>query len=221
MRHNEVASVWSGIRRTYGVVQVGKSALLTDDIRHMIEGLPDTLRGLRDASLLLVGFASAMRRSELASLLVSDLEFCEEGLKLHIRRSKTDQEGKGAIVGICFGANPQTCPIRATKRWLTAAGIESGFVWRAVLKGGRLQKSRMAGDSIGLLVKRAAASIGLDTAKFAGHSLRAGFVTQASRAGVSESSIMRTTRHRSIAMVQRYCREVDVWRNNAGAKLGL
>lgn len=221
MRHAVVAETWAGIKRTLGTAQQGKAALLTDDIRRMVDALPDTLRGIRDRALLLVGFASACRRSELAGLSVTDVEFVEEGLRLRIRRSKTDQEGRGQTVGIPYGSDPGTCPVRAMRRWLTAGGISEGFAFRGVLKGGRVQPRRMAGDSIALVVKRACASIGKETAQYAGHSLRSGFCTQAARAGCSESSIMKQSRHKSTAMLMRYTRDPNLFRNNAATKLGL
>lgn len=221
MRHAVVSETWAGIRRTLGTAQTGKSALLTEDIRAMVEALPDTLRGLRDVALLLVGFSSACRRSELAALTVDDLSWVEEGLRITLRRSKTDQEGKGQTIGIPYGSDPATCPVRAMKRWLAAAGITGGFAFRGVLKGGRVNPGKMAGDSIALCIKRACTLIGKGTAQYAGHSLRAGFVTQAARAGCSESSIMRQTRHKSTAMLVRYTREPNLFRNNAATKLGL
>ena len=221
MRHAVVSETWAGIKRTLGTAQVGKSAILTDDLRKMIAALPDTLRGLRDVALLLVGFASACRRSELAALTVEDLAWVEEGLRITLRRSKTDQEGKGQTIGVPYGSDPFTCPVRAMRRWLAAAGITEGFAFRGVLKGGRVQPGRMAGDSIALCIKRSCASVGMETAKYAGHSLRAGFVTQAARAGCSESSIMKQTRHKSTAMLARYTRDPSLFRNNAAMKLGL
>ncbi len=221
MRHAVVSETWAGIRRTLGTAQIGKSALLTENIRAMVDALPVTLRGTRDAALLLVGFASACRRSELAAMTVEDLCWVEEGLRITLRRSKTDQEGKGQTIGVPYGSDPATCPVRAMKRWLAAAGITDGFAFRGVLKGGRVQVGRMAGDSIALCIKRACGSVGMEKAQYAGHSLRAGFVTQAARAGCSESSIMKQTRHKSTAMLVRYTRDPNLFRNNAATKLGL
>jgi integrase len=221
MRHAVVAETWAGIKRTLGTAQQGKAAILTDDIRRMIEELPDTLRGLRDVALLLLGFASACRRSELTALTVDDLAWVEEGLRVTLRRSKTDQEGKGQIIGVPYGSDPATCPVRAMRRWLAAAGITEGYAFRGVLKGGRVQASRMAGDSVALAVKRAGELVGMDSSSLAAHSMRAGFVTQAARAGCSESSIMKQTRHKSSAMLLRYTREPNLFKNNAATKLGL
>ena len=221
MRHAVVSETWAGIKRTLGTAQEGKAAILTDDLRKMIGALPDSLRGLRDAALLLVGFASACRRSELTALAVDDLAWVEEGLRITLRRSKTDQEGKGQMIGVPYGSDPLTCPVRSMKRWLVAAGITEGFAFRGVLKGGRVQSGRMAGDSVALVVKRSCSSVGMETARFAAHSLRAGMVTQAARAGVPESCIMRQTRHKSTAMLVRYTREPNLFKGNAATKLGL
>jgi integrase len=220
MRHACVSEVLHGIRREKGVAQVGKAALLTADVRTMIERLPNSLLGKRDAALLLLGYAGGFRRSELAGLLVSDIEFCEEGLRVHLRRSKTDQEGQGRKIGIPYGSDPQTCPVRALRRWLTAAGIVEGALFRAVMHG-RVSEKAFIPQVVALVVKRHCKAAGLDYAKFAAHSLRAGLCTQSALNGASERSIMKQTGHRSVQMVRRYIREGSLFRENSAGKLGL
>ena len=145
----------------------------------------------------------------------------EDGLVVKLRRSKTDPEGKGRDVGIPYGSTPSTCPVRALTAWKTAAGICEGALFRGVDRHGRVGTVRLHKDSVGLVVKRAAEAAGLDPAKYAGHSLRAGLATQAYLNGAGELAIMRQTGHRSLAMVRRYIRDGSLFRENPAAKLGL
>jgi len=211
----------AGIRRALGVHQEGKSAVLTADLVAMLAHLPDNLLGIRDRALLLMGFAGAFRRSELVGLDVQDLEFTSEGLKALIRRSKTDQEGEGQRIGIAFGMNETTCPVRAIQAWLAAAGITEGPVFRHVDRHGNVKSERLGDRAVALVVKRYAHAAGLASEKYAGHSLRAGLVTQASINQVPEIVIMRQTRHKSSDMLRRYIRETTLFRDNASARVGL
>lgn len=216
-----VRAVWAGIRRAKGTAQQGKAPTVTADLRAMVSTLPDTLLGARDRALLLLGFAGAFRRSELVALDVSDVEFTRDGLVVIIRRSKTDQEGQGRKVGIPYGSRPDTCPVRAVQEWFAAAGITGGALFRSVNRHGRLQPGRLSDKAVALVVKRAAAAAGLDPARYAGHSLRAGLATAAAAAGVSERAIMAQTGHRSLSMVRRYIRDGSLFRENAAAEVGL
>jgi site-specific recombinase XerD len=221
MQQPAVSETLKGIRRTLGTAQLTKTPLLTADIRRMVNGLPDTLAGRRDRALLLLGFAGGFRRSELAALNVDDVQSTDDGLVIKLRRSKTDPEGKGRDVGIPYGSNPSTCPVRSLTAWKTAAGIAEGALFRGVDRHGRVGTVRLHKDSVGLVVKRAAEAAGLDPAKYAGHSLRAGLATQAYLNGAGELAIMRQTGHRSLAMVRRYIRDGSLFRENPAAKLGL
>lgn len=138
-----------------------------------------------------------------------------------LRRSKTDQEGVGRRVGIPYGANPATCPVRVLQAWLDLAGITTGPLFRSINRHGRFQAGRLAGLDLARIVKKLAERAGLDAAKYAGHSLRAGHATSAAIAGASERSIMNQTGHRSVQMVRRYIREGNLFRENSAAKLGL
>ncbi len=149
--------------------------MLTADLRLMIAVLPDSLIGRRDACLLLLGFASALRRSELVALNVEDLSETDEGLVVTVRRSKTDQEGEGREIGVPYGSNPSTCPVRATRAWLEASGIESGPVFRSVDRHGTVGTTALSGKAVALIVKRTVEAAGLDPARFAAHSLRSGY----------------------------------------------
>ena len=210
-----------GIRREKGTAPVQKAPVLTVDLRRMLKTVPaDTLKGKRDRALLLVGFATGSRRSELVGLAVEDLEETPEGLVITIRKSKTDQEGKGIVKGIVRGEHPDTCPVSALLDWLQAASITSGPVFRHIGKGGRLGE-QLTAQSVALVVKKAARAAKLDPEKYSGHSLRAGLVTQAAKNGVSVSDIMRQTGHRSTETVNKYVRKVRVFDDNASASLGL
>jgi integrase len=170
---------------------------------------------------LLVGFAGGFRRSELVALDVEDLDFQRAGLAVTLRRSKTDQEGEGRKVGIAPGENAATCPVRALEAWLKHAEIESGAVFRAVTRHGRIGAARLSPQSVALVVKKYAAAVGKDPSEFGGHSLRAGLATQAAESGASERAIMNQTGHKSLRIVRKYIREGSLFRENASSKLGL
>ena len=207
----EVQAVRAGIRRTHGTAQRQAAPLLPDDLRSIVAALPDTLAGARDRALLLLGFATGSRRSELAALQVADLAFVGKGLEVTIRRSKTDQEGKGQVKPVPFGRFPATCPVRAVKAWIEAAGLESGPLFRSINRHGQLGSEALTGHSIGRIVKRAARAAGIDAEAVSGHSLRAGLVTAAVLAGRSDREIMAQTGHRSVEMLTRYTRKARAW----------
>ena len=221
MRQAVVSETLKGIRRTVGTAQTGKQPLLTAQVRAAIEALPATLQGRRDRALLLVGFAGGFRRSELAAVTVEEVTFCEEGLVILVRRSKTDQEGEGRRVALPRGSQPLTCPVGALREWLQASGIVTGPVFRGINRHGRIEARALHKDSVGLIVKRAVGRIGLDPAQYAGHSLRAGLATQSYLNGSTELAIMRQTGHRSLATVRRYIRDNSLFGGNAAGKLGL
>lgn len=222
-----VQRVMRGIKRTHGVAQLQKAPLSVEDLRRMCLALPETTSGVRDRALLLLGFAGAFRRGELAALTVEDVELVVDGLRVTLRRSKTDQDGEGRIMAIPFGSDPATCPIRTFRRWLDVAGIVEGAVFRAVNRGGHLVTRRKDGDGrlsardVARVVKRAAKAAGLDSSNLAGHSLRAGLATSAAKSGKSERSIMAQTGHRSPMMVRRYIRDANLFAENAAAGIGL
>jgi len=188
----------------------------------MVETLsPTSLIGVRDRALLLVGFAGAFRRSELVSLDVADVAFGADGLIVQLRRSKTDQEGEGRKVGLPFGSNPLTCPVRAVRAWLDVAVIVRGPIFRPVDRHGNVAGTQLTDQSVALVVKRCAKAAGLDPRRYAGHSLRSGLATAAAMADVSERAIMAQTGHKSLPMVRRYIRDGSLFRRNAAAAVGL
>jgi integrase len=208
-----------GIRRTLGVAPRQKAPLLPEDLAAMVAKLPSTLQGERDRALLLVGFAGAFRRSELVSLDVEDLSWSNGGVSVTLRRSKTDQTQKGAVVDIPEGVRRITCPVAALRAWLEASGIGTGAVFREVTRGDRLAPGRLWPGALARVVKRAVAAAGLDEADFSGHSLRAGFLTAAARAGRRLEDIMRQSRHRSVATAVGYIRKAGAFEDNAAKGL--
>ena len=209
-----------GIRRRKGVAPDQVHAIALDDLRKMVAALPEGLAGSRDHALLLLGFAGAFRRSELVALNVEDLEKTEDGVVVHIRRSKTDQEAAGRHVGIPYGST-NLCPVTAPRHWLEAALISSDPVFRKVDRHGHVGAEHLSPSSVAAIVNRAAALAGLAPELFSGHSLRAGLATSAAANGATETVIMAQTGHRSTAMVRRYIRRGNLFRQNAASIAGL
>jgi integrase len=176
----------------------------------------DDIKGLRDRALLLIGFAGAFRRSELVALNRQDLDESELGVKVTIRHSKTDQEGAGQTIAIVRGS--VACPVMALKAWLTAADITSGPIFRSVKKGGAVA-GRLPAQSVADIVKTYAERVGLDPALFAGHSMRAGFLTSAAKRGASIFKMMDQSRHRSVETLRGYVRDAEIFKEHAGAGL--
>jgi site-specific recombinase XerD len=204
-----------GIRRTVGTAPQRKSAATADRIRAMLDACPDTMIGIRDRALLALGFAGAFRRSELVALQLADLEEVADGYRVTIRRSKTDQTGEGAEIVIPRGLKIR--PVAAVQAWLQAAGIETGYLFRQVHRGGHVRPWGIAGRVVAEIVKQYALAAGLDPAEFSGHSLRAGFVTSAAESGASILKIQETSRHKSTDVLAGYVRRVDMFKDHAGA----
>lgn len=220
-RHLLVGETMKGIRRVLGTEQHGKVPLLTPDVRAIVAASPDSVLGCRDKALVLACFACAFRRSEAAQLRVSDLTFNDHGAVAKLQYSKTDQEGATRKVGIPYTQHAETCAVRALKAWLSVANISDGFVFRRVDRYGFVSRRGLHSDSIGKLLKRAAARAGMDTVPLGGHSLRAGCVTQAAMNGVPEYIIMKQTGHKTVATLRKYIRSGEIFRDNAAASLGL
>lgn len=216
----QVRLVVQGIRRTQGVAPVQVRPVSLDELRRIVAGLPDDLAGGRDRALLLVGWAGAFRRSELVALNVEDVEFGDDGLVVSIRRSKADQDGVGRQVGIPYGSTDR-CPVTALRRWLAAAHITTGPVFRRVDRHGHLGAAQLCSASVAQIIKRAATQAGLDPEGLSGHSLRAGLATAAAANGATETIIMAQTGHKSTAMVRRYIRQASLFRQNAASIAGL
>jgi site-specific recombinase XerD len=220
-RDSVVVNTLKGIRRTLGNAALQKAPAVTDDIRAMIDATGVGVIGVRDRALILLGFAGAFRRSELISLDLADCKFGRDGLTIVLRRSKTDQESVGRKIGIPYGANPETCPVRNLQAWVEAAAIGEGSLFRSISRHGQVKANRLSDLDVARIAKKLARRAGLDAAKYAGHSLRAGHATSAAIAGASERSIMNQTGHRSVQMVRRYIRDANLFRENSAGKLGL
>src|SRR5215470_3551729 len=212
-----VKATLRGIRRSIGTAPARKAPVLAEMARAMAFAVPDSLKGLRDRALLLLGFSGAFRRSELVALNVSDLEETDDGLRITIRHSKTDQESRGQVIAVCRGG--ACCPVKAIKAWLAASGISEGAIFRPVAKGGRLGESRLAAKSVCDITKAYADRVGLDAATVGAHSLRSGFLTSAARRGASVFKMRDVSRHKSMDVLQSYVRDADLFRDHAGAGL--
>jgi site-specific recombinase XerD len=217
----EVERTMRGIRRAKGMAPNGKTPLLPAQLRQAIDVLPDTLLGKRDHAVLVIGFAGAFRRSELVALTMEDIQTTREGLIVTLRRSKTDQEGQTMVRGLPRGASETTCPVRVLEQWVTAAKITTGPIFRPVNRYGTVSTKALSGLAVPRIVKEALTRAGIDAKDYSGHSLRAGLVTAAAMAGVSERIIILQTGHKNIAVLRRYIREGSVFRKNAAAAVGL
>jgi site-specific recombinase XerD len=205
-----------GIRRSLGTAPRKKTPATAERVIPMALGTGNGVKALRDRALLLLGFAGAFRRSELVALDCEDVEETAAGLKITIRRSKTDQDGAGQTIAIVRGS--VACPVAALKAWREAAGITEGGLFLSVRKGGKVG-TRLSAQSVADIVKAAAESVGLDPKAFAGHSLRAGFVTSAAKRGASLFKLMDVTRHKSVDTLRGYVRDAELFKDHAGAGL--
>ena len=211
----QVRAVMRGIRRDRGAAPSQKAAATGERIKAMLAHMPDTLKGKRDRALLAFGMAGAFRRSELVALQVADLERVPEGLRVTIRRSKTDQEGAGHVIAVLRGSKLK--PVRAVLDWLEAADITSGPVFRGINRHGQVSATGLTPQTVALVVKQYADAAGLDPDEFAGHSLRAGFLTSAAEAGADVLRMMEVSRHKRVETVRGYVRRANLFRNHAGA----
>lgn len=224
--HPALAQVWAGIKRTHGRPPRKKRPLVVEDLRRVIAKIPDTFTGKRDRALLLVGFAGALRRSELAQVSLPGpgstairAEFVRQGLEIHLDRSKGDQEGRGAIVAIPFGK--KICPVAALQSWITAAGIVSGPVFRGIDRHGNLAAAPMSGKAAANIVKAACERAGFDPAMFAGHSLRSGLLTSAADRDAPAEVLRDHARHAKFETTLGYIQAGSRFRRNAAGKVGL
>ena len=213
----EVREVVKGIRREKAVAGKQAAALAVPDLRRICQAMTVDEAGVRDRALLLVGFTGAMRRSEIVSLDVGDIESCDDGVRVHLRRSKTDQEGEGVVIGVPFGSDPATGPVRALRRLLDGRD-DQGALFRSVR---RREPRRLSPRDVGRILKRRAAAAGVDVAGLSAHSLRSGLATASAKAGHGERSIMRQGRWSSRTMVDRYVRSAGLFEDNAASGIGL
>lgn len=221
--HTAVRFARRGIRRAIGTAPEQVDAITPMQLRKMVQALPTgpawNLRRARNRALLVIGFAGGMRRSEIVALNFEDLREDEEGLRVRIRRSKTDQEGKGRVIGLPYSSVSEVCPVRCVNKWIDMAGIESGALFRPTSKDGRaVESTRLTTRQVANIVRVAARRADIK-GRFSGHSLRAGLVTAAVRDGKSLDAIQRQTGHTSVQMLMRYVREQGIFTDNAAAGL--
>ena len=196
-----------GIKRTLGSRQKAKKPILINDLKLIIKAIDEDK--IRDKALILVGFAGGFRRSELVNVYFQDIDFVPEGVKILIRRSKTDQSGEGSIKAIPYFENQEFCPVIALKDYLNKKFSKSDKSKKDV------KIFEISDKSVALIIKRYAEKAGLDSSKYAGHSLRSGFATTAAEFGAEERNIMAMTGHKTTQMVRRYIQEANLFKNNA------
>lgn len=215
----EVKATVKGIERLYGARQEGKAPLTYEKVLQMVQACPtNTLQGLRTRAILLLGFAGAFRRSELAALRIDDLRWTPEGVTVLVRRSKTDQRGQGQLKAVPFVDGPM-CAARALKAWLVGAQIDSGPVFRGFLRNGLPRAEALNEAVIGIIVKEAAERVGLDPKEFGAHSLRAGHVTEARRRGIADANTMSTTGHRRVETLDTYDRRENAFEKTSAGEV--
>ena len=210
-KHPIIVENLMGIRRVKGSIQIGKKPILISHLKLIINAIDnqkiEEIKKLRDKSIILIGFGGGFRRTELISIDHEDLEFVPEGLKITVKRSKTDQFGEGMIKGLPYFNNENYCPVKNLQKWLDISQIKSGPIFRRFSKGLSLTDKRLTDQSVVLLMKEYLNLAGIENKNFAGHSLRSGFATVAAESGADERSIMAMTGHKSTQMVRRYIKE--------------
>ena len=224
-KHPVIIENLMGIKRVKGSKQVGKKPILINHLKQIINVINqqdiEEIVKLRNKTLILIGFGGGFRRTELISIDYEDLEFVDEGVKIALKRSKTDQFGEGMIKGLPYFSNEVYCPVKSLKKWLEISKIKSGPIFRRFSKGSLLTDSRLTDQSVVLLMKEYLKLAGIENKNFAGHSLRAGFATVAAESGADERSIMAMTGHKTTQMVRRYIREANIFKNNALNKINI
>ena len=212
-----------GIKRRKGSIQKGKKPLLINNLKIIINVIDEynheDLKKFRDRSIILMGFSGGFRRNEIVSLNYDDLEFVTEGLKINLKRSKTDQFGEGSVKGLPYFDNIQYCPVLSLKNWIEISNINSGPLFRRFSRGSKLSENRLTDQTVALLIKKYLKLAGIDNKNYSGHSLRSGFATSAAESGAEERSIMAMTGHKSTEMVRRYIKEANLFKNNALNKI--
>jgi len=224
-KHPSIIENILGIKRRKGSIQKGKKPILISDLKMIIDVIDqqnkEELKKFRDRSIILIGFSGGFRRNEIVSLDYDDLDFVAEGLKINIKKSKTDQFGEGSIKALPYFDNSQYCPVVSVKHLLDISKISSGPVFRRFVKGSKLSGHRLTDQTVALLIKEYLNLAGVDSSNYSGHSLRSGFATSAAESGAEERSIMAMTGHKSTEMVRRYIKEANLFKNNALNKIKI
>jgi len=224
-KHPVIIENLMGIKRTKGSIQRGKKPILINHLKAIINVIDELkteeIKKARDKTLILVGFGGGFRRTELISIDHEDLEFVPEGVKITLRRSKTDQFGEGTIKGLPYFSNEKYCPVVHLKKWIKISNIQQGPIFRRFGKGSSLTTHRLTDQSVVLLIKRYLELAGIENKNYSGHSLRSGFATVSAESGADERSIMAMTGHKTTQMVRRYIKEANLFKNNALNKIKL
>ncbi|MDA7802016.1 tyrosine-type recombinase/integrase [Candidatus Pelagibacter sp.] len=225
MKHPSIIENIMGIKRRKGSSQKGKKPIPISTLKKIInvidEQNKDEIKKFRDRSIILIGFSGGFRRNEIVTLDHDDLDFVSEGIKINLKRSKTDQFGEGFTKALPYFDNPQYCPVVSLKKWMEISKIISGPVFRRLSKGSKLSENRLTDQTVALLIKKYLQLTGMDSKNYSGHSLRSGFATSAAESGVEERSIMAMTGHKSTEMVRRYIKEANLFKNNALNKIKI
>ena len=211
-KHPMITENLMGIKRVKGSYQKAKKPLLIDDLKSIVNVIDkdkNEKRKAKNRALILIGFAGGFRRSELVAILYEDIDFVSEGVKIFVKRSKTDQSGEGMTKGIPYFSNQKYCPVISLKNWLEKLEVKSGRIFD------------MSDKSVALTIKKYTAIAGLDSNKYSGHSLRSGFATSTAELGAEERSIMAMTGHKTTQMVRRYIQEANLFKNNALNKIKI
>jgi site-specific recombinase XerD len=222
-KHPSIIENIMGIKRRKGSIQKSKKPLLINNIKKIINVIDqqkiEEIKKFRDRTIILIGFSGGFRRNEIVSLDYDDLDFVTEGLKINLKRSKTDQFGEGAVKALPYFDNTQYCPVKSIEKWIKISKINSGSLFRRFVKGSKLSKYRLTDQTVALLIKEYLKIADIDSKNYSGHSLRSGFATSAAESGVEERNIMAMTGHKSTEMVRRYIKEANLFKNNALNKL--
>ena len=218
-KHPIIIENLMGIKRKMGTMQTGKKPILINHLKQIIniidEQKIEKIKKLRNRTLILVGFSGGFRRTELISIDHEDLDFVDEGVKITLRRSKTDQFGEGQVKGLPYFNNEKYCPVTSLKNWMNLSKIKTGPIFRRFAKGSILTEHRLTDQSVVLIIKEHLKLAGIENQNYSGHSLRSGFATTAAESGAEERSIMAMTGHKSTEMVRRYIKEANLFKNNA------
>ena len=224
-KHPIIIENLMGIKRVKGSIQKGKKPILINHLKSIINVIDqqkiNKIKKSRDKTIVLVGFGGGFRRTELISIDHEDLEFVPEGVKITLKRSKTDQFGEGMVKGLPYFTNELYCPVINLKKWLKSSNIKSGPIFRRFSKGSVLTNNRLTDQSVVLIIKGYLNLAGIENKNYSGHSLRSGFATVAAESGADERSIMAMTGHKTTQMVRRYIREANIFKNNALSKIKI
>ena len=211
-KHPLITENLMGIKRVKGSHQKAKKPILINELKLIVNAIDkdkNEKNRFKNKALILVGFAGGFRRSELVAIVNEDVDFVPEGVKIFVKRSKTDQSGEGMTKGIPYFLNANYCPVISLKNWIEKSEIKSGKIFD------------MSDKSVALTIKKYTALVGLDSNKYSGHSLRSGFATSTAELGAEERSIMAMTGHKTTQMVRRYIQEANLFKNNALNKIKI